>query len=203
MTYQSMMKLGEVQFINDSPERGLYKSFFENSSDDELFSEKPPYPLGMDIEELISPPETSRTTVKYKKHPDLSNPPRPQNDWVLFRRNFTALLKLNGIKMKNTKISSLAADEWRRQPPKPESHIYMTPDETSSVDNFSEEFNSQEISKTLNDFLLYNGSPNNDCYAKNISLIQQEISDQTDDQETSTQEIDYLFFQFINHDMLD
>ncbi|CAG8546038.1 21064_t:CDS:2 [Dentiscutata erythropus] len=249
MTSQTMIKLGEIQFINDSPERGLYKSFYENSSDDELFSE-PPYPLAMDIDELTSPPTNTRPAKKYKKHPDKSNPPRPQNDWVLFLRNFTALLNLNGTKMNSTtKVARMAADEWRRQPPKvrryfkflgdrakekhnelypefnhidmtpetssdnhfdmapetsPESHIDMTPEtspeshidmspESSSVDNFSEDFNSMEILKPLNDFTLYNESPNNDEYAIN----NQEISDQTDDQE-----IDNLFNEIIDINML-
>src|SRR5260363_365341 len=115
-----MMQSGEIQFINASPEKmGIYKSICEDSLDldNELFS-NPPYPLAMDIEELTSPPKTSRKAIRFRKHPHLSTPPRPQNAWVLFRRNYTELLKLKGDKMNNGEISRVAADEWRRQPPK-------------------------------------------------------------------------------------
>ncbi|RIB24421.1 hypothetical protein C2G38_2031886 [Gigaspora rosea] len=98
---------------------GIFKSICEDSLDfdNELFR-NPPYPLAMDIEELTSPSITSRKAIRFRKHPHLSTPPRPQNAWVLFRRNYTELLKLKGDKMNNGDISRLAADEWRRQPPK-------------------------------------------------------------------------------------
>ncbi|CAG8477083.1 37122_t:CDS:1 [Racocetra persica] len=107
MTFSLMMK-SEVQFMN----------VYENSLDNELFR-NPPYPLAMKIEELILPPKNSRKATKNRKKPYSTPPPRPQNSWVLFRRNFTELHKKSkGTKITNSEISRLAAEEWRNQPGK-------------------------------------------------------------------------------------
>ncbi|CAG8531809.1 8371_t:CDS:1 [Cetraspora pellucida] len=112
MSFSLMMK-GEIQFVNISPER-IYKSFCDNTSDNKLFKD-PPYPLALEINELILPPENSRKAIRFKKNP-YSKPPRPQNAWIIFRRNYTALSKSKGVKMSNADISRSAAEEWRKQP---------------------------------------------------------------------------------------
>ncbi|KAF0543757.1 MATA-HMG [Gigaspora margarita] len=89
---------------------------FMNISDDELLK-NPPYQLAYKIDKLISPSEDSRQAMKFKNNPYSSNAPRPQNEYFLFRKNFSALLKLKGINMKNGEKSRAAAAELRKQPP--------------------------------------------------------------------------------------
>ncbi|CAG8810507.1 2324_t:CDS:2 [Gigaspora margarita] len=201
------MQSGEIQFINASPEKmGIYKSICEDSLDldNELFS-NPPYPLAMDIEELTSPPKTSRKAIRFRKHPHLSTPPRPQNAWVLFRRNYTELLKLKGDKMNNGEISRVAADDIvsriQVSPKKRSKHntsqthtelhslnseiqIDTTPEKISFADKFSEEVYFLKVSNPHNDFLQYNEHSN----VENLEMInnptsQQAIVDQTFDQD--------------------
>ncbi|CAG8747870.1 23420_t:CDS:1 [Racocetra persica] len=114
MSYSFMTKSGEIQFpLNVSSEMGISKSLNENSFYNELFS-RSPYPLTLEINDLISPPN-SRKAMKYQQNPTLS-PPRPQNAFVLFRRDFAAKLKQKEMKMKTGEISRLAAEEWHKQP---------------------------------------------------------------------------------------
>ncbi|CAG8789993.1 27053_t:CDS:1, partial [Dentiscutata erythropus] len=71
-----------------------------------------PYSLTLNVEELISPSSRSENTGK---------PPRPQNSFFLFRRDFEAKQRLLHKKKEETIyskiISPLAADEWSKLSP--------------------------------------------------------------------------------------
>ncbi|CAG8514316.1 2058_t:CDS:2, partial [Racocetra fulgida] len=54
--------------------------------------------------------------TNFRKNPYSSSPPRPQNAFVLFRRDFSAKLKLKEMKMNNGDVSRLASEEWSKQP---------------------------------------------------------------------------------------
>ncbi|CAG8556926.1 38665_t:CDS:1 [Gigaspora margarita] len=71
-----------------------------------------PYKLSLNVENLINPSKTSRRSKK------TNDPPRPQNSFVLFRRDFEAKYRLlhKGEKIFSKKISSLAAKYWNVQP---------------------------------------------------------------------------------------
>ncbi|CAG8444767.1 hypothetical protein C2G38_2168630 [Gigaspora rosea] len=99
---------GKIQFMTISPDERSYKSFNEDPSDDELLKNHP-YPLAFTIEDLIFPSNSPRSKAKRKKQ---LKPPRPQNAWVLFLKNFIKLHQLEG-----KDNSSLASDAWNRQPP--------------------------------------------------------------------------------------
>ncbi|RIB27526.1 hypothetical protein C2G38_2029315 [Gigaspora rosea] len=72
-----------------------------------------PYELSLKVDDLICPSSTSRRS---KKNDD---PPRPQNSFLLFRRDFAAKYRLlhKDEKPSSKKISSLAAESWNVQPP--------------------------------------------------------------------------------------
>ncbi|CAG8439803.1 8090_t:CDS:1 [Cetraspora pellucida] len=53
---------------------------------------------------------------KFSKNPYSLSPPRPQTAFVLFRRDFSAKLKLKKMKMSNEDVSRLASEEWSKQP---------------------------------------------------------------------------------------
>ncbi|CAG8444721.1 hypothetical protein C2G38_2070007 [Gigaspora rosea] len=109
-------KSEEIQLsFNVSPDPDM-KCFYENSLN-EFYGGSPPYNLTIKIEELISPPKNSRKAVKFRKDPSSSSPPRPQNAFLLFRRDFYAKLKkLKQTKLKTGDVSRLASEEWRKQP---------------------------------------------------------------------------------------
>ncbi|CAG8688733.1 15017_t:CDS:1, partial [Racocetra fulgida] len=103
--------------MDTSEKMGISKSCYENSFDNELISSPlPPYQLTIEIEELVSPPKNSRKAKKFQKNPHSTSPPRPQNDFILFRRDFYAKLRVEGIKMKNGDISRLVSEVWNQQP---------------------------------------------------------------------------------------
>ncbi|CAG8487926.1 14364_t:CDS:1 [Dentiscutata heterogama] len=109
-------KSGEIQLsFNASPEMGS-KSLYENSLNDEFFSHSFPYSLTLEIEELISPPKNSRKAKNFRKNPSSASPPRPQNAFLLFRRDFHAKLRQKEIKMSNGEVSRLASEEWNKLP---------------------------------------------------------------------------------------
>ncbi|KAF0414352.1 MATA-HMG [Gigaspora margarita] len=72
-----------------------------------------PYKLSLNVDDLINPSKTSRRLKKTK------DPPRPQNSFVLFRRDFEVKYRLlhKDEKIVSKKISSLAAESWNIQPP--------------------------------------------------------------------------------------
>ncbi|CAG8827875.1 40024_t:CDS:1 [Gigaspora margarita] len=72
-----------------------------------------PYKLSLNVDDLINPSKTSRRLKKTK------DPPRPQNSFVLFRRDFEVKYRLlhKDEKIVSKKISSLAAKSWNIQPP--------------------------------------------------------------------------------------
>ncbi|KAF0421495.1 MATA-HMG [Gigaspora margarita] len=107
-----MSSEGEIQ--QHSFNVSLLKSFNANSFN-EFFSCSLPYELTIEIEELVSPPKNSRKAAKFRKDPS-SSPPRPQNAFLLFRRDFYARLKLNKIKISNGDVSRLASEEWKKLP---------------------------------------------------------------------------------------
>ncbi|KAF0421498.1 MATA-HMG [Gigaspora margarita] len=92
---------------------GNPKIQYENSFNDELFSSSP-YQLTLEIEQLISPPQDTRKAKKHRKNQ--SSPPRPQNRFLLFRRDFFEKQKRSGIKMKLDEMSRLAKTEWNNLP---------------------------------------------------------------------------------------
>ncbi|KAF0507833.1 MATA-HMG [Gigaspora margarita] len=94
----------------------MFENSSENSIDNELLSNSPPYVLTLEVEELISPPSNSRRATKFRKNPSSSPPPRPQNAYVLFRRDFIAKMKQQGMKMTFADVSRLAIEEWRKLP---------------------------------------------------------------------------------------
>ncbi|KAF0559083.1 MATA-HMG [Gigaspora margarita] len=106
-------KSGEIQLsFNESPDT---KCFYENSFN-EFYGGSPPYDLTIKIEQLILPPKNSRKAAKFRKDPSSSSPPRPQNAFLLFRRDFYAKLTLKQTKMRTGEVSRLASEEWRKQP---------------------------------------------------------------------------------------
>ncbi|CAG8439117.1 9263_t:CDS:2 [Funneliformis caledonium] len=69
-----------------------------------------PYVLTLPLEELLVPKLSIRGKI-----------PRPQNAWMLFRKDFTAGIKLlpmhDNKKLCVQEISSLASKSWKQQPP--------------------------------------------------------------------------------------
>ncbi|RIB30743.1 hypothetical protein C2G38_1424091 [Gigaspora rosea] len=94
----------------------MVENSFENAIDNELFSNSSPYPLSLTIEELISPPKNTRRATKFRKNPSFSPPPRPLNRYLLFRRDFAAKMKQQGMKMTYVNASRLVSNEWNNQP---------------------------------------------------------------------------------------
>jgi len=72
----------------------------------EAWLEKPPVgvTLGMTIEELLAPSKRKKSRSK---------PPRPQQSYILFRKNFRALNE----SMKFGDVSSVSRAEWKKSPP--------------------------------------------------------------------------------------
>ncbi|KAF0496957.1 MATA-HMG [Gigaspora margarita] len=72
-----------------------------------------PYMLSINIDDLTYPSRTSRRSKKTNK------PPRPQNSFLLFRRDFEAKYRLlhKNEKIYSKTISTLAAASWNQQPP--------------------------------------------------------------------------------------
>ncbi|CAG8828524.1 29503_t:CDS:2, partial [Gigaspora margarita] len=72
-----------------------------------------PYEVSLNVDDLIYPSKTSRRSKNN------NDPPRPQNSFVLFRRDFEAKYRLfhKGEKIGSKKISSLAAESWNAKPP--------------------------------------------------------------------------------------
>ncbi|RIA99646.1 hypothetical protein C1645_730726 [Glomus cerebriforme] len=76
-----------------------------------LFSLLPPdlpYELTLPFEELLLPKPMKNGKI-----------PRPQNPWMLFRKDFTAKIKIFSKinKLRVQDISSLASNSWKQQPP--------------------------------------------------------------------------------------
>ncbi|CAG8782848.1 21290_t:CDS:1 [Cetraspora pellucida] len=78
--------------------------------------QNPPYQLTLSLNELLSPARKNR---KNKSKPE-NKIPRPQNAWVLFRKDYEANQRMRfpdkALKMKN--VSTDAGDVWRNQPSK-------------------------------------------------------------------------------------
>ncbi|CAG8743392.1 17138_t:CDS:1 [Gigaspora margarita] len=84
-------------------------SFYENSFNNEFVGNSP-YELTLDIDELISPSPNTRKAEKHRKNQ--SSPPRPLNKFMLYRRDFIAKQKKNGIKMDIKDMTRWASYEW-------------------------------------------------------------------------------------------
>ncbi|CAJ0649117.1 15629_t:CDS:1, partial [Entrophospora sp. SA101] len=102
-------------------------------SDEEVkLLQNPPYELTLSFEELISPADnTNKPSRKPKKNRPSNSAevastttivvdikiPRPQNAWVLFRKDYEAKQRLRfpekALKMKN--ISTDAGEHWRNE----------------------------------------------------------------------------------------
>src|SRR6185312_775161 len=73
----------------------------------------PPYPLTISYDSILNP------IRKRRKNSNKRNlPPRPQNAWVLFRRNFQSRVRSQCFGGLHTlkEISKTAAESWKRQP---------------------------------------------------------------------------------------
>ncbi|CAG8714253.1 13016_t:CDS:2 [Cetraspora pellucida] len=107
-------------------------------NDEQLHTVPAPYELTLDVDELIYPSNNPR---RYKKTND---PPRPQNSFLLFRKDFEAKYRSlhQGEKIIAKKISSLAAQRWNEQPPSPNK-------KKDFKNNGSEKINNYLNSKTL------------------------------------------------------
>ncbi|CAG8560372.1 3133_t:CDS:1 [Diversispora eburnea] len=78
----------------------------------------PPYQLFLSIDELISPSKNSRASKKFEKK--IRGPPRPLNDYFIFRKNFEVYIRSqqNAISATNVgNVSRFASCEWKKQPP--------------------------------------------------------------------------------------
>nr|CAG8484406.1 14090_t:CDS:2 [Entrophospora candida] len=95
-------------------------SLNEGGIDDDKLLENPPYKIHFSsIEELISPSTKSRSYNKSQKDPTAKiYIPRPQNEFMLFRKNYSKGLK-NQKKSNRTagKISTSAREEWNNVSP--------------------------------------------------------------------------------------
>ncbi|CAG8572167.1 7001_t:CDS:1 [Paraglomus occultum] len=80
----------------------------------ELFC-NPPYTLTLSCDSILNPIRKRRQNSGKK-----SLPPRPQNGWILFRRNFESQVRSQCPGGSNTlkEISKLAAESWKSQPEK-------------------------------------------------------------------------------------
>ncbi|RIB21084.1 hypothetical protein C2G38_2177559 [Gigaspora rosea] len=72
-----------------------------------------PYEFSLNVDDLINPSKTSRRSKNN------NNPPRPQNSFLLFRKDFEAKYRSlhKGEKIFAKKVSSLAAENWKEQSP--------------------------------------------------------------------------------------
>ncbi|CAG8678097.1 7688_t:CDS:1, partial [Paraglomus occultum] len=89
-------KFTEITFNQDPDMENRHKSWFEN----------PPaeVALGMTVEELLAPSKRKKSRTA---------PPRPQQSYILFRKNFMALNEA----MEFGNVSSASRAEWRKAPP--------------------------------------------------------------------------------------
>lgn len=93
---------------------------FPNNSllneEENLLINDPPYNLTLSLKDLLSP---AKKTRRNKNKPD-DKVPRPQNAWVLFRKDYEANQRVNfpdkALKMKN--VSTDAGEVWRNHPVK-------------------------------------------------------------------------------------
>ncbi|CAG8541040.1 10715_t:CDS:2 [Scutellospora calospora] len=116
----------------------IYNSFSENSLWKDEFLNVKPYPLTLDLDELISPASHSRRVIQYERNPTSSDPPRPLNAFFLYRKDFSAKLRKEGIKMKNGDVSHLVSEEWNKQPKEVLLHLpldEMVVNEQENVNN--------------------------------------------------------------------
>jgi hypothetical protein len=84
------------------------------NEEENLLINDPPYKLTLSLKDLLSP---ARKTRKNKNKSD-DKVPRPQNAWVLFRKDYEANQRANfpdkALKMKN--VSTDAGEVWRNHP---------------------------------------------------------------------------------------
>ncbi|CAG8544503.1 1604_t:CDS:2 [Ambispora gerdemannii] len=78
----------------------------------------PPYKLTLSIDELLAPAKKTRKNKRPKDSNSLEKPPRPQNGWVIFRKDYEAKLRLlnPNATYKIQDISKECGVEWRSQP---------------------------------------------------------------------------------------
>ncbi|CAG8486778.1 10777_t:CDS:1 [Paraglomus occultum] len=85
------------------------------SPKDQALLANPPYPLTLCLEELVAP----GTKPRKSRRKDDSTPPRPQNGFIIFRKDCDAKLQLiypDGT-FNSQIICKKVGEEWRRQPP--------------------------------------------------------------------------------------
>ncbi|CAG8652301.1 hypothetical protein C2G38_1424384 [Gigaspora rosea] len=90
----------------------MFENSSENSIDNGMFSNSPPYLLTLEVEELISPPNNTRWV---RRNP---SPTRPLNKYLIFRRDFTAKMRQQGMEMTARNVSRLSREAWDKQPAK-------------------------------------------------------------------------------------
>lgn len=84
--------------------------FGTTKSDEEIVSN---YDFTLDIETLLMNPMTRERAKNYKKT-GFIRPPRPQNSFILYRRNKTAELDLVGLK--SAEKSKIISELWKGEP---------------------------------------------------------------------------------------
>ncbi|CAG8822704.1 23339_t:CDS:1, partial [Gigaspora margarita] len=107
-----------IRFVNITSNVGSPRAdgCFHNEyviNDEQAHTVRAPYELTLNIDEIIYPSKNPYRSTK------TDEPPRPQNSFLLFRKDFEAKHRSlhKGEKISSQKISSLAAERWNKQPP--------------------------------------------------------------------------------------
>lgn len=92
-----------------------YATFFDCENDLKIFNSAQ-HQLTLDISTLINNSKTSRRAVKCKREGKLEAP-RPQNAWILYRKDTNARFRQTGEHegKKSSKISQIIAEMWKNE----------------------------------------------------------------------------------------
>src|SRR5262245_4572705 len=86
----------------------------EISAEDMSVLQSSDYTLSVDFNVLMNPERTRK--LKAKGH-ERTKPPRPQNAFMLFRRDYDARVRREHPKLTVTAVSSMARVAWKNAPP--------------------------------------------------------------------------------------
>ncbi|CAI2181095.1 17449_t:CDS:2 [Funneliformis geosporum] len=92
---------------------GIHDFRFGTTKSDEEIVYGSNYNFTLDIEKLLLNPMT-RERAKHIKKTGINRPPRPQNSFILYRRNKTAQLALVGLK--SAEKSKIISQMWKNEP---------------------------------------------------------------------------------------
>ncbi|CAG8618995.1 10448_t:CDS:1, partial [Paraglomus occultum] len=104
----------EIKFDQDPFKKTRHANWMKN----------PPTPLGMELEELLNPSD---------RKPDRANPPRPQGPFVLYRRNFNALMKRTPHYINFNETSTLAKFRWDNASEVEKEFFHMLADKAKEI----------------------------------------------------------------------